>query len=182
VLKLATPGVPDIYWGNELPDLSLVDPDNRRPVDFPAHARMLDGLKRRSAQSRLDLARGLAAGWEDGLLKLYVTWCGLTLRRRLRGLFADGAYVPLTATGRRAEHVVAFARAGEEGWVVAAVPRLTAGLDGWGDTRLPLPDAAPTTWEDVLTGAEVRGPAPVAAELFGTVPAALLVSRRDGRP
>jgi malto-oligosyltrehalose synthase len=178
VLKLATPGVPDIYWGNELPDLSLVDPDNRRPVDFPAHARMLDALKQRSAESRLDLARELAAGWEDGLLKLYVTWCGLTLRRRLPGLFADGTYVRLTATGRSAEHVVGFARAGEGGWVVAAVPRLTVGLDGWGNTRLPLPDAAPAAWEDALTGAEVRGPAPAAAELFETLPAALLVSRR----
>jgi (1->4)-alpha-D-glucan 1-alpha-D-glucosylmutase len=177
VLKFGAPGVPDIYWGNELPDLSLVDPDNRRPVDFPAHARMLEGLERRSTESRLDLARELAAGWESGLLKLHVTWCGLTLRRRLPGVFTGGAYVPLTATGRSAGHVVGFARTNEGRWVVAAVPRLTAELDGWGDTRLPLPDGAPTGWEDVLTGADVRGPEPAAAELFETLPAALLVSR-----
>jgi (1->4)-alpha-D-glucan 1-alpha-D-glucosylmutase len=177
VLKLAAPGVPDIYWGNELPDLSLVDPDNRRPVDFAAHARMLQEVERRCAESRAGLARELAEGRENGLLKLYVTWCGLQLRRRDPGLFADGAYVPLAASGPGADNLVAFARAHEGRWVVAAVPRLTAGLGGWGDTRLVLPDAAPAVWEDVLSGAERRGQTPVAAELFGTLPAALLVSR-----
>ncbi len=177
VLKLVAPGVPDIYWGNELPDLSLVDPDNRRPVDFPVRARMLEDVERRCAESRARLARELAADWEDGLLKLYVTWQGLQLRRRNPDLFAGGAYIPIAATGRDAGHVVAFARAHEGRWVVAAVPRLTAALEGWNDTRLGLPDEAPAAWEHVLTGAEVHGPAPAAAELFATVPVAILVSR-----
>jgi (1->4)-alpha-D-glucan 1-alpha-D-glucosylmutase len=174
VLKLAAPGVPDIYWGNELPDLSLVDPDNRRPVDFPAHARVLESIERRAAEGRADLARELAERWEDGRLKLYVTWCGLHLRRREPDLFADGEYLPLAATGPRAAHVVAFARVHEGRWVVAAVPRLTAALDGWGDTRLPLPAGAPHAWQHILTGAEVRGSAPAASELFDAVPVALL--------
>ena len=97
MLKLAAPGVPDIYWGNENWDLSLVDPDNRRPVDFAP----------RAADSP----------------KYTVTRAGLTLRRRDPDLFANGAYVPIEVTGRHAEHVVAFARVYEERWVIAAVPR-----------------------------------------------------------
>ena len=159
VLKLAAPGVPDVYWGNELPDLSLVDPDNRRPVDFAVHARMLEAV-------------GEGAG--DGVDKLAVTHRGLHLRRRDPDLFAHGAYVPIEAVGSRAAHVIAFARVHDGRWVVAAVPRLTAGLDGWGDTRLALPAEAPGTWENVLTEADVRGPAPTVAELFDPVPVALL--------
>ena len=163
-LKLAAPGVPDVYWGNELPDLSLVDPDNRRPVDFPAHARMLEAIEREAPAA-------------NGLLKLWVTRCGLHLRRREPALFAEGAYVPIAAAGPRAAHVVAFARVQADRWVVAAVPRLTAALDGWGETRLPLPAEAPADWDHILTGAEVRGPAPLVGELFDRVPAALLVGR-----
>jgi (1->4)-alpha-D-glucan 1-alpha-D-glucosylmutase len=161
VLKLAAPGVPDIYWGNELFDLSLVDPDNRRPVDFPAHARLLEAI--------------VEHGNGEGLEKLVVTMRGLRLRRREPELFARGAYVPLEPAGRHAGHVVAFAREHEGRWVVAAVPRLTAGIGDWGDTRLALPADAPAVWEDVLSGREVRGRAPAAAELFDPLPAALLL-------
>jgi (1->4)-alpha-D-glucan 1-alpha-D-glucosylmutase len=158
VLKLAAPGVPDIYWGNEAPDLSLVDPDNRRPVDFPAHARRLAAVDRGG----------------EGPEKLAVTARGLRLRRREPEVFACGAYVPLEASGRHAANVVAFARVHEGRWVVAAVPRLTARLDGWGDTRIPLPAGAPEVWEHVLSGRAVHGREPAAAELFDPCPVALL--------
>jgi (1->4)-alpha-D-glucan 1-alpha-D-glucosylmutase len=158
VLKLAAPGVPDIYWGNEAPDLSLVDPDNRRPVDFPAHARRLEAVDRGG----------------EGPEKLAVTARGLRLRRREPKVFACGAYVPLEASGRHAANVVAFARVHEGRWVVAAVPRLTARLDGWGDTRIPLPAGAPEVWEHVLSGRAVHGREPAAAELFDPCPVALL--------
>jgi (1->4)-alpha-D-glucan 1-alpha-D-glucosylmutase len=159
VLKLAAPGVPDVYWGNELPDLSLVDPDNRRPVDFAAHARMLEGI-------------GEEGG--GGVDKLAVTQRGLHLRRRDPDLFAHGAYIPIEVAGSRAAHVVAFARVHDGRWVIAALPRLAAGLDGWGDTRLALPAEAPAVWRNVLTDAEVGGAAPAAAELFDPLPVALL--------
>ncbi len=165
VLKLAAPGVPDIYWGNELPDLSLVDPDNRRPVDFPAHARLL-----------AELGRGAGGGLE----KLAATQRGLELRRREPALFTHGAYVPLEASGRRAGHVVAFAREHAGRWAVAAAARLTAGLDDWGDTRLALPAAAPAVWEDVLSGRVVDGMAPSASELFELLPGVLLSGRPEG--
>jgi (1->4)-alpha-D-glucan 1-alpha-D-glucosylmutase len=179
-LKLAAPGVPDVYWGNELPDLSLVDPDNRRPVDFAAHARALAEVERAAAEDRAALAHDLAARWGDGRLKLYLTWCGLQLRRREPALYAHGAYLPIPAAGRRAAHVVAFARRHEGRWVVVAVPRLTAALATWDDTHLPLPAGAPETWNHVLTGAEVRGPAPAVARLFDPIPVAILTGGDAG--
>ena len=148
VLKLTAPGVPDIYWGNENWDLSLVDPDNRRPVAFEA----------RAADSP----------------KFAVTRAGLTLRRRDPDLFANGAYVPIDVTGRHADHVLAFARVYEGRWVIAAVPRLTESLEGWGDTRLVPPADAPGRWHDVLTDAAASDL--TAAALFSVLPAALLTA------
>lgn len=158
VLKLAAPGVPDIYWGNETWDLSLVDPDNRRPVDFEAHAQRLAAIQQ--------------GGPQEGDLKLLVTWRGLELRRREPELFAHGTYVPIDVAGRHGAHVVAFARVHEGRWVIASVPRLTEGLDGWADTRLVLPSGAPERWEHVLTGEPVTDLTPAA--LFASIPVALL--------
>ena len=150
VLKLAAPGVPDIYWGNEDWDLSLVDPDNRKPIDFAARAEE-------------------GAGRSD---KVAITRAGLALRRRDPDLFAHGAYVPVEVAGRHADRVVAFARVHEGRWALAAVARLTAALDGWGDTRLVLPDGAPERRLDVLTGSTAEDLS--AKALFATYPAALL--------
>jgi (1->4)-alpha-D-glucan 1-alpha-D-glucosylmutase len=150
VLKLAAPGVPDVYWGNEDWDLSLVDPDNRRPVDFAARA----------------------AREGQGSSKHSVTRAGLQFRRRDPELFAHGAYIPIEVTGRQAERVVAFARVHERSWAIAAASRLTEGLDGWGDTRLVPPGGAPVRWHDVVSDTEV--PDLSAARLFADLPAALL--------
>jgi (1->4)-alpha-D-glucan 1-alpha-D-glucosylmutase len=150
VLKLAAPGVPDVYWGNEDWDLSLVDPDNRRPIDFAGRA-----------------ARRDAAG--D---KVAVTRAGLALRRRDPELFARGAYVPIEVAGRRADRVVAFARVHDGRWALAAVSRLTEGMDGWADTRLVLPDGAPERWRDVLADRPAADLS--AAHLLTPLPAALL--------
>ena len=113
LLKITAPGIPDFYQGSELWDLSLVDPDNRRPVDFARRRSALDGLAARIAAESADssgLASELLAAWPDGLVKLYVIHRALTLRRDRARLFGVGAYVPLTAVGAHAEHVVAFAR------------------------------------------------------------------------
>jgi (1->4)-alpha-D-glucan 1-alpha-D-glucosylmutase len=173
-LKLAAPGVPDVYWGNELWDLSLVDPDNRRPVDFEARAGMLRAIEERAAADPPGLASQLWAGWEDGLVKLHVTRCGLRLRRRLPELFAEGAYLPVAAAGEHAGRVVALARAGRGGWVAAAVPRLAAGIAGWGDTVLHLPAGAPTRWRNVFTEERLEGREVPLATLLGRLPVALL--------
>ena len=150
LLKLASPGVPDIYQGSELWDFSLVDPDNRRPVDYARRTRLLDELQQSLRGS--DVARyafELLSSMQDGRIKLYLIWQALALRRALPELFAQGDYVPLGVHGDKAEHVCAFARHGERMAIVIA-PRLIGRLVSdeatapigplvWGDTRIELP-------------------------------------------
>ncbi len=152
LLKLTAPGVPDLYQGTELWDQSLVDPDNRRPVDYAQRERLLRDLRRRRPSRRM--ATELLEAKADGRIKLYLTWRALTYRREYPEIFARGDYVPLMAEGDVADNVVAFARRHEEREVIVAVPRLVAGLtrkslsdpigpDVWGDARLMIPGAEP---------------------------------------
>ncbi len=162
VLKATVPGVPDFYQGTELWDLSLVDPDNRRSVDFDRREVLLDALGESP-----DIA-ALLAGWRDGAIKLHLTGQLARYRRRRRALFDLGEYLPLQVVGARREHAVALARRHGDGWSVVVVPRLVAtlaraaglapeqppvGVAAWADTRVLLPDGAPTRWRDVLSGA-----------------------------
>jgi (1->4)-alpha-D-glucan 1-alpha-D-glucosylmutase len=149
LLALTMPGVPDVYQGSELWETSLVDPDNRRPVDFEHRAAVLAG-----------------AAADDAASKLHVTCSALTLRRERPELFTT--YLPVTASGPAAGHVVAYDRGG----AITVVTRLPVGLDaagGWGDTVLDLPDGR---WHDVLTGLDTDGRL---ADLLATHPVALLV-------
>jgi (1->4)-alpha-D-glucan 1-alpha-D-glucosylmutase len=163
LLKLAAPGVPDLYQGSELWDASLVDPDNRRPVDFLWRRRLLGGLEGEKAEE-------IWSRQEAGLPKLWLIQRALDLRRRRPELFGvSAAYEALRAFGERQAHVAAFARGGG---AIAVAPRLVLGLDaGWGDTRLPLP---PGSWRDVLCGAEHGSDAIPLAELLARFPVALL--------
>jgi (1->4)-alpha-D-glucan 1-alpha-D-glucosylmutase len=166
LLKLTAPGVPDIYQGTELWDQSLVDPDNRRPVDYRQRTRLLRGLQRRRPGRRL--AADLLETKADGRIKLYLTSRALACRAAFPDLFARGAYIPLAAEGAAADHVVVFARRDAENEFITAVPRLVVGLVGkelrdpigpevWGDTRLLLPDAEPgTRYRDIFTGETVK--------------------------
>jgi (1->4)-alpha-D-glucan 1-alpha-D-glucosylmutase len=160
VLKGTVPGVPDVYQGTELWSHSLVDPDNRRPVDFErraAVARSLDGAAEREA-----LAVELLTSWPDGRLKLLVTQALLRFRRSRPELFDRGSYLPVDVRGPRRRHVVAFARRRGPDWIVVAVPRLPltlagagrlpVGSDLWGGTSLVLPEACPGDVVDVITG------------------------------
>jgi (1->4)-alpha-D-glucan 1-alpha-D-glucosylmutase len=154
LLKIAAPGIPDFYQGSELWDLNLVDPDNRRPVDFARRRGLLEDLRARigeDARGLGSLCEELREAWPDGRIKLYVTHRALTLRGARPALFHSGRYVPLAGAGARAEHLVAFGRLNGEDAVIVAVPRLAArltGLDGrfplgpsvWGDTHLSLDD------------------------------------------
>ncbi|OPZ74718.1 MAG: Maltooligosyl trehalose synthase [Firmicutes bacterium ADurb.Bin456] len=128
LLKIASPGVPDFYQGTELWSFSLVDPDNRRPVDFRKRVSLLDSLQKEEAGGRADLARKLLANWKDGRVKLYLTYKALHLRRSLGRLFENGVYVPVGVAGARYGHVCAFIRRLENNWVLAAAPRLVARL------------------------------------------------------
>ena len=164
VLKLTAPGVPDVYQGNELWDFSLVDPDNRRPVDYGLRKRFLADLESLDPSSASHLLEDDA--WQDGRPKLYLTRKALGLRRERPNLFESGEYIPLETAGERADHLVAFARRRGGEVTITAAPRLCAGLvneDGpllpapekWADTVLRLPgELAGTTYLDVLTGEE----------------------------
>ena len=169
LLKLTAPGVADLYQGTELWDLSLVDPDNRRPVDFGLRHRLLGELEGLAPEA-------IMARAEEGLPKLWLIARALGLRRRRPQAFGpQGAYVPLAAEGRAADHVVAFSRGGE---VVTVAPRLLLRLGGdWGDTRITLPGGG---WRNELTGEDVASDCVPAARLFARFPVALL-SRRESR-
>lgn len=192
LLRLTVPGVPDIYQGMERFGLSLVDPDNRRPVRFEEAQEMLADLDRRDAEDRAALLRDLCLNAGQDATKLFITSRALRLREQLQDLFAAGDYVPLFAVGPRAMHVVAFARRHGRRWVVTAVSRLVASLttppnppvgpEVWGDLGLRLPRAAPELWVNALTGETVKATrtdsrrALRAADLFGSFPVALLTA------
>ncbi|WP_052667790.1 malto-oligosyltrehalose synthase [Nitriliruptor alkaliphilus] len=171
LLKLTSPGVPDIYQGTELWDLSLVDPDNRRPVDL-AHRQRLLGDLGPDAPHPVDLL----ARASEGLPKLWLTATALRLRRERPDAFGPGAtYTPLYAVGDRQDHLVAFVRGGE---VLTVAPRLVAGLGGgfvdwdWGDTALAIPGGR---WRCHLTGHVVDGGGQVLLrDLLAAFPVALL--------
>jgi len=171
LVQLTMPGVPDVYQGCELAALSLVDPDNRRPVDFARTRCDLRELDAAGAGLGSDLDLADPAGFD--LAKLRVTARALRLRRDQPEWFA-GDYRPLAAAGAAAGHVVAFQRGGQ---AVTVATRRPAGLrrgGGWRDTALPLPPAAGRGWTDVLTGAVYGGTVPM-TELAGRLPVALLI-------
>ena len=151
-IKIGAPGVPDFYQGTELWDFSLVDPDNRRPVDYEKRRRLLENLG--------DPAE-LLEHPEDGRLKLFATTTMLKARRAAHDLFRCGRYEPLAIDGSAREHVFAFARVLGQRQAIVAVPRLVASLqpDGsaptgevWRDTRIAVPDDAPRCYRQAFTG------------------------------
>jgi (1->4)-alpha-D-glucan 1-alpha-D-glucosylmutase len=167
LIKLTAPGVPDIYQGTELWDLSLVDPDNRRPVDFALRRRLLSQLPHLSPEEIL-------AGMDQGLPKLWVIRQALHLRRTIPELFGPRAdYCPLYATGQKADHLVAFFR-GQA--VISLAPRLVMGLDNdWDDTILELPSGK---WHNVLTNDAAEGGPVRLQELLRRFPVGLLIQRK----
>jgi (1->4)-alpha-D-glucan 1-alpha-D-glucosylmutase len=157
VLRLAAPGIPEIYQGAELWELNLVDPDNRGPVDFTRRQAVLAELRGRTEAAGADLARlagELLAQRQDGRVKLYVVECALAYRREHAQLFLRGDYVPLEVSGACANHVCAFARSHDDEEVIVVVPRLLSRLPGPG---MPL---GPGVWDEdavILPGAATRG-------------------------
>ena len=164
LLKLTSPGMPDIYQGNEVWDFSLVDPDNRRPVDYEARHTALRAVKTQyTEQGAAACAQALLASPQDGRIKLYMTWKILSLRRELEVLFREGDYLPLKTHGPQAEHVCAFVRHGAGETMLVIAPRLLHGLMGetgrvpvgseaWNDTWIELPpERQHGQWRNVLT-------------------------------
>jgi len=182
LLRMTCPGIPDLYQGTEYWDFSLVDPDNRRPVDFAARAASLDAGSDPAA---------LMSTWRDGTVKQAVIARTLALRARCPGLFTEGAYIPLRTEGPGADQVLAFARVHEGRAAVVAVTRLSSSLDRdmtapcvaverWGGTSVLLPRSlADRTLVSALTGQEDMmglGRLPL-SRIFAGLPVALLETR-----
>jgi (1->4)-alpha-D-glucan 1-alpha-D-glucosylmutase len=190
LMKMTAPGVPDFYQGCELWDLSLVDPDNRRPVDYETRRALLAGIKAKADENLLARVRELLSTKEDGRIKLYLIREALKTRRENRELFQEGEYVPIETAGLLKEHVIAYARRYGQAWAVTVAPRYLFTLTGegnhplgeetWKDTALLLPEEAPETWTNRLTGESVkgRGRFPV-AQILGVFPVALLMRKEQ---
>ncbi|MFH1485027.1 MAG: malto-oligosyltrehalose synthase [Chloroflexota bacterium] len=195
LLKLTCPGVPDIYQGTELWDFSLVDPDNRRTVDYEGRQSMLTELisqEQGAGEDLTDLVRELLDSSQDGRIKLYLIHRTLNYRCAHEMMFRNGAYMPFTADGPKADHLCAFARMLGDEAILVAVPRLVVGLaegreqpplgqDIWKDTRLTLPaQGIGRSYRNLYTGEMLsttveNGTATVPlAELFSHFPVALL--------
>jgi (1->4)-alpha-D-glucan 1-alpha-D-glucosylmutase len=172
LLKLTVPGVPDIYQGNEVWHLALVDPDNRRPVDFQTRRDMLQALQTFVSvptEILVDRARELFQTMEDGRIKLYVIWKTLGLRWRYEKVFRDGAYIPLATHGEKVEYLCAFARQHEGRTIIVVAPRLYArlcgpewkqaplGKDVWSDTWIEVPvEMGSRPCHNLFTGEQLR--------------------------
>jgi (1->4)-alpha-D-glucan 1-alpha-D-glucosylmutase len=192
LVKITAPGVPDFYQGSELWDLNLVDPDNRRAVDWQRRQHMLEELTNAvdAVPDRAAFAQGLVNSREDGRLKLYLIRQALACRRAHVTLFGDGDYRPLEGRGPLAEHVLGFARVATDAVALTIVPRLLArrGIEElplgdryWGnETRLLVPPEAGTRLVNQLTGEHlaVDHGGLALARVFASFPVALLV--REG--
>ena len=197
LIKITAPGIPDFYQGSELWDLSLVDPDNRRPIDYALRARLLAELQelcREAGADRRGLCRQLLEGRLDGRIKLYVIMTALNFRRVRQDLFLQGAYIPLEIPGMKKHHLCAFARCHHNQTTITVVPRLVAGLltdrtappvgsDVWADTRIIVPPEVPArSYRNLFTGETLSadtsgGDANLsAAKVLGDFPVALLES------
>jgi (1->4)-alpha-D-glucan 1-alpha-D-glucosylmutase len=189
LLKIASPGVPDFYQGAELWDFSLVDPDNRRPVDYARRAMLLDEIIQQESPKPKAWLKSLLDSWEDGRIKLYVTYQALRWRREWSEVFSEGDYIPVEAEGQRKPHICAFARRHGERWALIIAPRLltrlvrtgrpATGKRVWGEDSLTLPPGAPEQWLNGFTGDTIQVPpetrkAPLSA-VFDQFPAALLL-------
>jgi (1->4)-alpha-D-glucan 1-alpha-D-glucosylmutase len=201
LLRLASPGVPDLYQGSELWDFSLADPDNRRPVDYAQRQAALQSIRAACAErGPAACADELLDRLQDGQIKLYLTWKTLALRRECEPLFREGDYLPLKTHGARAEQLCAFARHAAGETLVVLVPRLFGSLmagDGrlpvadavWGDTWVELPpERMHAQWVNVLSGQTVdaqpmrEAHGLLLAQVFERFPYALLRAHESHSP
>jgi (1->4)-alpha-D-glucan 1-alpha-D-glucosylmutase len=162
LIKITSPGVPDFYQGTELWDLSLVDPDNRRPVDFEKIRAMLSEIREQDDADIGRLVQDLLSTREDGKIKLFLIYRALRARKANRETFRSGAYLPLDPGGSFRSHVIVFARRYQRQWALVVAPRFLSrliqegdfplGTKVWQDTEVIMPDGAPAAWRNAITG------------------------------
>jgi (1->4)-alpha-D-glucan 1-alpha-D-glucosylmutase len=175
VLKLTVPGMPDFYQGSELWDFSLVDPDNRRPVDYGLRRQQLDSVSGDVSPT------ALVESWHDGRLKMYLIRTLLQFRRQNPGVFAEGSYTPVAVTGPLADCVVAFERGTVGTTLLVVAPRLSIRIgfpllgDRWGDTAIQ--PTLSRDWVDLLTGNKFPNDTPLPiAGILSEFPVAVLLA------
>jgi (1->4)-alpha-D-glucan 1-alpha-D-glucosylmutase len=178
LLKLTLPGVPDIYQGNEIWDYSVVDPDNRRPVDYKRRREMLEALPAAAPEE-------LIRNWPDGRIKMFLTRHVLQFRREHVDLFQRGEYVPLVASGTFSECCVSFARSLAGKWIAVIAPRLSSRIgfppvgERWKDTKIEFPETLSLEHaHDLFTCRELRceGRRVSVSDAMSTLPFAVITN------
>lgn len=188
LIKLTAPGIPDLYQGGELWDLSLVDPDNRRPVDWQRRRDLLADLTRRADQNLPALVADLLSHRDEAIAKLFLTWRLLHLRRQEEPLFRHGQYILVEKTGRHRDSLIAFARHHQGRWCLTVAPRFLTGIIGpdqlpigpevWDDTMVQVTTDLPRveTWQEAITGEIIDGNGGLrVGAIFARFPGAVLV-------
>jgi (1->4)-alpha-D-glucan 1-alpha-D-glucosylmutase len=187
LIKITSPGVPDFYQGTELWDLSLVDPDNRRPIDFERRKRLLREIKEREKGDIRNLIAELIRTKEDGRVKLFLIYKALKERNERKELFEKGDYLPLEVKGKYRDHVIAFARMKKKSWAITVVPRFLTSLikEGeypigkivWGDTCIIIPGNTILLWREAFSERMIKIERKIAVgEALKHFPVALLLS------
>ncbi len=190
IIKVVSPGAPDFYQGTELWDFSLVDPDNRRPVDFELRASLLKEIKAQAQADILALAAELLSTKEDARIKLFLTARLLEARKQNLEVFQEGAYLPLEAAGKFKDHIVAIARQSGNTVAIAIAPRFFTSLiqpgefpigeQVWEDTQLELPQGMPSAWKNAITAETLQVDGKVAiGQALKHFPVALLISQSN---
>jgi len=192
LVKITSPGIPDFYQGTELWDLSLVDPDNRRPVDFQKREMYINELMQGEFLSTSHLLAELLKSWKDGRVKLYITQKSMRFRGENTTIFQNGEYLPVQVSADMWEHIYAFCRCRGKEWTLTVVPRLTTKLvpadkfplgQVWGQSQLLLPQNAPRNWHNILTKEEIdtqEGKGLAVSEVLRTCPVALMTNVQWG--
>jgi (1->4)-alpha-D-glucan 1-alpha-D-glucosylmutase len=167
LVKITSPGFPDFYQGTELWDLSFVDPDNRRPVDFDRRRGYLSNIKERCSTDVQGLMEELLSAKGDGRIKLFLIYRALSAMQRYRSFYEKGEYMPLETEGKYKENLISFARIHRPHCSITIVPRFLTGVVGegeypfgrhvWDDTRIILPDNSMNIWKDEISGQEIEG-------------------------
>lgn len=190
LIKSTAPGVPDFYQGTEFWDLSMVDPDNRRPVDYEKRSAVLSNIKEKAQIDIMKLIDELFSTKDDGRIKLFLTYKILQARKEHFELFQKGDYHRLKVSGKFKEHIVAFARRLGDTMAIAVAPRFFTtliepgesplGEQVWEDTQLQFPQGSPSTWQNAITDQTVYGSGIIdIAQILQHFPVALLVSQRN---
>ena len=190
LIKITSPGVPDFYQGAEMWDLNLVDPDNRRPVDFSIRESLLRNIRKEAQADLLGLVGTLLGSREDGRIKLFLISMALKTRKQHGDIFRKGTYTPLAVSGRFRDHLIAFLREHDKQRAVTVAPRFLVSLveegkfplgsEVWQDTTVAMPDIASAIWTNALTGEIISGDKQMAVgQILQHFPVALLVSTHE---